>query len=162
MRDYYQVLGISRDAGSTDVRSAFRRLSLELHPDRTQDEPERTEEYKHVMEAYEVLSNEEVRAAYDDALAGRATGPPAITAQDIFEGIGSMAGLFMEAVARANPDKVEIGTCIVCKGLGELAIDPKGKRSTLRIGLAAKRRYQGAGQSRQGCDQGKGEALAAE
>lgn len=123
MRDYYQVLGISRDASSTDVRAAFRRLSLELHPDRTQDDPERTEEYKNVMEAYEVLSNEEVRAAYDDALAGRATGPPAITAQAIFEGLGSMAGLFMEAVARANPDKVEIGTCIVCKGLGELAID---------------------------------------
>ncbi len=123
MRDYYQILGISRDADSTEVRFAFRQLSLDLHPDRTQDDPERTEEYKHVMEAYEVLSNEEVRTAYDDALVGRGTGRPAITAQDIFEGIGSMAGLFMEAMARANPDKVKIGTCIVCKGLGELAID---------------------------------------
>ena len=123
MRDYYQILGISRDADSADVRAAFRRLSLELHPDRTQDDPERTEEYKHVMEAYEVLSNEEVRVAYDDALVGRGTGRPAITAQQIFEGLGSMAGLFMEAVARANPDKVETGTCIVCKGDGQLAID---------------------------------------
>ncbi len=121
--DYYQVLGLSRDVSHDEIRAAFRKLSLELHPDRTQDDPERTERYKVVMEAYEVLSNEEVRAAYDDALVGRGTGRPAITAQDIFEGIGSMAGLFMEAMARANPDKVAVGTCIVCKGVGDIAID---------------------------------------
>lgn len=121
--DYYQILGLSRDASEGDVRAAFRKLSLELHPDRTQGDPELTEQYKLVVEANEVLSNPEVRAAYDEALSGHTVERPALNMQDILEGVGSMAGLFMEAVARAHPGSVEIGTCGVCKGEGELAID---------------------------------------
>ena len=123
MSDYYQILGVPRDATPDEIKSAFRHLSLELHPDRTQNDPECTEDYKIVMEAYETLSNPEVRHAYDEALLGYVGGRPRVNMKDILEGIGSMAGLFMEAVARANPSKVEIGTCIVCKGKGELAID---------------------------------------
>ena len=123
MSDYYEILGLPRDANGEEIRSAFRKLSLELHPDRTQNDPESTEDYKLVMEAYEILSNPEVRSAYDEALIGYGGGRPRANMKDILEGIGSMAGLFMEAVARAHPSKVEIGTCIVCKGKGELAID---------------------------------------
>ncbi len=123
MSDYYQILGIRPDASGEEIRSAFRLLSLELHPDRTQNDPESTEDYKIVIEAYETLSNPEVRTAYDEALLGYVGGRPRFNVKDILEGIGSMAGLFMEAVARAHPSKVDLGTCIVCKGKGKLAID---------------------------------------
>lgn len=123
MADYYEILEVSREASQDEIRSAFRRLSLDLHPDRTQSDPELTRQYQLVTEAYEVLSIAEVRRAYDDALMGYGTQAPRFTIKDILEGIGSMAGLFMEAVARANPSKVEGGTCVICNGSGDIAVD---------------------------------------
>ena len=63
-RDYYDVLGISRDASEEDVRKAFRRLALEYHPDRNKKEGAE-ERFKEINEAYQVLSDVKRRAAYD-------------------------------------------------------------------------------------------------
>lgn len=63
-RDYYEVLGIDRDASDEEIRRAFRRLAFKYHPDHNRDE-QAGEEFKEVNEAYEVLSNAEKRAAYD-------------------------------------------------------------------------------------------------
>jgi molecular chaperone DnaJ len=63
-RDYYEVLGVSRDAGETEVKKAFRRLARELHPDVNQ-EPDAEERFKEAAEAYEVLSDGERRRTYD-------------------------------------------------------------------------------------------------
>ena len=63
-RDYYELLGISRDASDADVKKAFRRLARELHPD-VSDHPEAEERFKQIAEAYEVLSNPETREVYD-------------------------------------------------------------------------------------------------
>jgi molecular chaperone DnaJ len=63
-RDYYEVLGVSRDAGEGDIKKAFRRLARRLHPD-VSDEPEAEARFREVTEAYEVLSNSETRALYD-------------------------------------------------------------------------------------------------
>lgn len=64
-RDYYEVLGIGRDASATEVKRAFRRLARELHPDVNDHDPEAEEKFKAAAEAYEVLSDPERRQVYD-------------------------------------------------------------------------------------------------
>lgn len=64
-RDYYEVLGVSRDASETEVKKAFRRLARELHPDVNNHDPEAEEKFKEAAAAYEVLSDAERRRTYD-------------------------------------------------------------------------------------------------
>jgi molecular chaperone DnaJ len=64
-RDYYDVLGVSRDAGDADIKKAFRRLARELHPDVNSHDPQAEEKFKEAAEAYEVLSDPDRRATYD-------------------------------------------------------------------------------------------------
>jgi molecular chaperone DnaJ len=64
-RDYYEVLGVSRDASETEIKKAFRGLARELHPDVTGHDPEAEARFKEAAEAYEVLSNAEQRRTYD-------------------------------------------------------------------------------------------------
>src|SRR5919106_4707508 len=63
-RDYYDVLGLARGARDREIRSAFRRLARELHPD-VSDHPEAQERFREAAEAYEVLSKRETRDLYD-------------------------------------------------------------------------------------------------
>jgi DnaJ-class molecular chaperone len=63
--DYYEILGIDRDANGGEVKTAFRRLARELHPDVNDHDPEAEEKFKEAAEAYEVLSDPERRRAYD-------------------------------------------------------------------------------------------------
>jgi molecular chaperone DnaJ len=63
-RDYYEVLGVRRDAGEGEIKKAFRRLARELHPD-VSDAPDAAERFKEAVEAYEVLSKSETRELYD-------------------------------------------------------------------------------------------------
>ncbi len=63
-RDYYEVLGVARDANETEIKKAFRRLARELHPDVNQ-KPDAEERFKEAAEAYEVLSDAERRRTYD-------------------------------------------------------------------------------------------------
>ena len=65
MSDYYQLLGVSREAGSEEIKKAYRKLALEYHPDRNQGSKEAEERFKEVTEAYEVLRDSEKRAMYD-------------------------------------------------------------------------------------------------
>src|SRR6476646_1811463 len=64
-RDYYDVLGVGRDANRAELKTAFRRLARELHPDVNDHDPEAEEKFKEAAEAYEVLSDPERRRAYD-------------------------------------------------------------------------------------------------
>ena len=64
-RDYYEVLGVERDAPPEEVKRAFRRLARELHPDVNAHDPEAEEKFKEAAEAYEVLSDAEQRRTYD-------------------------------------------------------------------------------------------------
>lgn len=65
-KDYYQILGVSRDATDEDIRKAFRRLALRYHPDHNPDNPKKAEEQcKEINEAYEVLCDEHKRRYYD-------------------------------------------------------------------------------------------------
>src|SRR4030042_6779434 len=63
-RDYYEVLGFTREASPEDVKKAFRKLAFQYHPDRNKDNGA-SEKFKEVNEAYEVLSDTDKRAAYD-------------------------------------------------------------------------------------------------
>lgn len=63
-RDYYEVLGVRRDADETEIKKAFRTLARQVHPD-VSDAPDAEERFKEVVEAYEVLSNSEARELYD-------------------------------------------------------------------------------------------------
>ena len=63
--DYYERLGVARDASETEIKKAFRRLARELHPDVNAHDPEAEEKFKSAAEAYEVLSDPERRATYD-------------------------------------------------------------------------------------------------
>ncbi|HIP77669.1 MAG TPA: molecular chaperone DnaJ, partial [Kiloniellaceae bacterium] len=65
MKDYYETLGVSRDADGTAVKSAYRKLAMKFHPDRNPGDSEAEHRFKEINEAYEVLKDEQKRAAYD-------------------------------------------------------------------------------------------------
>jgi molecular chaperone DnaJ len=64
-RDYYKVLDVARDAPEADIKKAYRRLAMKLHPDRNPDDKTAEEQFKEVKEAYEVLTDANKRATYD-------------------------------------------------------------------------------------------------
>ncbi len=64
-KDYYKTLGIERSASESEIKSAFRKLALQYHPDRNPNNKVAEEKFKEINEAYEVLSNKEKRARYD-------------------------------------------------------------------------------------------------
>ena len=64
-RDYYEVLGVSRDVDEADLKKAYRRLAMKYHPDRNPDDEDAEAKFKEASEAYEILSDAQKRQAYD-------------------------------------------------------------------------------------------------
>jgi len=64
-RDYYEILGVAKTATDAELKSAFRKLAMDFHPDRNQDNPDAEAKFKELGEAYEVLKDGDKRAAYD-------------------------------------------------------------------------------------------------
>ena len=64
-RDYYEVLGVGRNATAEEVKRAYRKLAVKFHPDKNPDDPNAEEKFKELGEAYDVLMDPEKRAAYD-------------------------------------------------------------------------------------------------
>ena len=99
-RDYYEVLGVPRDADETTVKKAFRRLARELHPDVNSHDPQAEDKFKEAAEAYEVLSDPERRATYDryghEGLRSGGYAPN-------FESFGSVGDLFDAFFGGSSP-----------------------------------------------------------
>src|SRR3954469_3385265 len=64
-RDYYKVLDVPKNAAEADIKKAYRRLAMKFHPDRNPDDAEAEDKFKEAKEAYEVLTDPQKRAAYD-------------------------------------------------------------------------------------------------
>lgn len=64
-RDFYEVLGVSRDASERDIKKAYKRLAMKFHPDRNQGDASAADKFKEVKEAYEILTDPQKKAAYD-------------------------------------------------------------------------------------------------
>lgn len=82
-RDYYEVLGVARDADAKAIKDAFRQLALKYHPDRNKT-PEAEEKFKEIAEAYAILSDPKKRAQYDS---GGFAGVADFSAEDLFAGV---------------------------------------------------------------------------
>lgn len=95
-RDYYEVLGVSRDASAEDIKKAYRRLAMKYHPDRNPDDASAKEKFEEVGEAYAVLSDQKKRAAYDRfgkaGLNGGAAGGPDMGGMNGADIFGSVFG----------------------------------------------------------------------
>lgn len=88
-RDYYEVLGVKRDATAEEIKKAYRQLALKYHPDKNPDNPKAEEQFKEIAEAYEVLSDPEKRQQYNhlghEGMRGQAYGgSQTYRAEDIF------------------------------------------------------------------------------
>jgi molecular chaperone DnaJ len=93
-RDLYDVLGVHKGASDADLKKAYRRLAMKHHPDRNPDDDGAAEQFKEAKEAYEVLSDERKRAAYDqfghaglEAAPGMGGGPGGAGFRDIFDDV---------------------------------------------------------------------------
>ena len=104
-RDYYEVLGVGKDASADEIKKAYRKVALKYHPDRNQGDKDAEEKFKEAAEAYDVLSDADKRAKYDRF--GHAMGPQGFggggggsygfsgggfTMEDIFSQFGNIFG----------------------------------------------------------------------
>ncbi|HAK44891.1 MAG TPA: molecular chaperone DnaJ, partial [Spirochaeta sp.] len=64
-RDYYEVLGVDKSSGKDEIKKAYRKLAIKYHPDKNAGNTEAEEKFKEATEAYEVLSDERKKQAYD-------------------------------------------------------------------------------------------------
>ena len=67
-RDYYDVLGVSKNASDTELKKAFKKLAMKYHPDRNPDDDSAADKFKEAAEAYDVLSDPQKKSTYDLSL----------------------------------------------------------------------------------------------
>lgn len=91
-RDYYEVLGVAKDASERDLKKAYRRMAMKYHPDRNPDSKDAENQFKEVNEAFEILSDSQKRAAYDQY--GHAGVDPNQGAGGFGGGAGSFSDIF--------------------------------------------------------------------
>jgi molecular chaperone DnaJ len=97
-RDYYDVLGVERNASAEDIKRAYRKKALEFHPDRNKSDPHAEGKFKEAAEAYDVLSDHDKRARYDQfghaglGQGGFAGGTRFTNIEDIFDAFGDIFG----------------------------------------------------------------------
>lgn len=96
-RDYYEILGVTKSASAEEIKKAYRKLAIQYHPDKNPDNPEAEDKFKEAAEAYEVLSNADKKARYDQfghqGLGGNGGyGGAGMNMEDIFSQFGDIFG----------------------------------------------------------------------
>ena len=95
-RDYYEILGVNRDASAEEIKKSYRKLAIKYHPDKNPNDPTAEEKFKEAAEAYEVLSNQEKRSRYDQfghqGVNGGGYGGGSMNMDDIFSQFGDIFG----------------------------------------------------------------------
>ncbi|MBF0196130.1 MAG: molecular chaperone DnaJ [Planctomycetes bacterium] len=95
-RDYYEVLGVSREAGKDEIKKSYRKLALKFHPDRNPDDKGAEDKFKEAAEAYDVLSDDNKKAQYDrfghDGLKNSGFSGRGASMEDIFSNFGDIFG----------------------------------------------------------------------
>jgi molecular chaperone DnaJ len=97
-RDYYEILGVSKEATKEEIKKAYRKQALKFHPDKNPGDKKSEENFKEAAEAYEVLSNDEKKARYDRfghagmGNSGNGFGGQGMTVEDIFSSFGDIFG----------------------------------------------------------------------
>lgn len=141
-KDYYQILGVEKSADADELKKAYRKLAMKYHPDRNKDNPDAEAKFKEVNEAYDVLKDEQKRAAYDrygaaafdGSMGGGAGGHPGGFGggfSDIFE---DMFGEFMGGGARRGNGPARGNDMQYTM---EISLEDayKGKETTIKIPL---------------------------
>ncbi len=136
-RDYYEVLGVPRDAGEAQLSEAYRKLALQYHPDRNPDDEEAITKFKEAAEAFEVLSHPQKRAKYDRyGLAGLEGGgaPQFHDVSDIFNAFGDIFGQgFFGDFFGGGRTRVRKGADIRCEVTLDLLEAARGTSKLVRF-----------------------------
>ena len=131
-RDYYEVLGVGRQASADELKRAFRKIAMDSHPDRNPDDPAAAARFKEASEAYAVLSDPGRRRSYDmfgHAAADMGGGPAVdftdMPLADLFETFfGGGAGQIRRAQQSIFGSVVTASTCPTCQGAGRVLRSP--------------------------------------
>src|SRR5699024_2211456 len=95
-RDYYEILGVSKNATADEIKKAYRKVAIKFHPDKNPDDPTAEDKFKEAAEAYEILSNPEKRQRYDrfghQGMNGGGFGGGGMNMEDIFSQFGDIFG----------------------------------------------------------------------
>jgi molecular chaperone DnaJ len=142
-KDYYEILGVNKDASSEDIKKSYRKLAMKYHPDRNPDNPKAEELFKEAKEAYEMLSDDQKRAAYDQyghagvdpSMGGGAGGFGAGGFGDAF---GDIFGDIFGGGARGQRNNVYRGADLRYNMEISLEDAAKGTETKIRIPVQAK------------------------
>ena len=145
-RDYYEVLGVGKDASADEIKHAYKKLAIKYHPDKNPGDKEAEEKFKEAAEAYDVLSNPEKRKNYDQfgfnapggGFGGGGFGGAGFDINDIFSQFASLAislvvALVSVAVAAEVPARQGLRVVMTCRSRWLLA--------TRKFSKAAPRRF---------------------
>ena len=149
MADYYELLGVSKDARTDDIKKAYRKLALKYHPDRNQGSKETEDKFKQVTEAYEILRDSEKRSIYDEygeqGLKRGASGAGGFGGFDFsdalevfmrdFGGFGGFEDLFGGRQQRGGSRSTPQGHTIKIRVRVSLAEVATGVTKTLRVAI---------------------------
>ncbi|GIH23867.1 chaperone protein DnaJ 2 [Acrocarpospora phusangensis] len=144
--DFYEILGVSRDASQEEIQRAYRKLARSYHPDVNKD-PAAEDRFKQVSEAYQVLSDPERRRAYDTPVASRAWSPGWDSGADIDDLLGGVFGRRWGPMAGADQEAELWLSVEEAYGGGHrtVKIDGKSAEVTVPRGVAEGQRIRLAG-----------------